>query len=200
MDSWDHDGEARLTSSCVVERVRELGNLWEHYKLVSAGPPILDLAQPNNTQPRQEAKITTYFTNILNEEASMTKHRHCAKLKNDNVVSGQQPLIKIQPHQGLNPCLERNFASNNISKVDSSSHFVHGSKKDKPKPRPQASAQAAANPILNETMAIPRHHFVHPIPYLQNDIQSTSTSKRTKNLNLKANASCTTPSFKKGGF
>ena len=75
MDSWDHDGEARLTSSCVVERVRELGNLWEHYKLVSAGPPILDLAQPNNTQPRQEAKITTYFTNILNEEASsMSKH------------------------------------------------------------------------------------------------------------------------------
>ena len=75
MDSWDHDGEARLTSSCVVERVRELGNLWEHYKLVSAGPPILDLVQPNNTQPRHEAKITTYFTNILNEEASsMSKH------------------------------------------------------------------------------------------------------------------------------
>ena len=136
---------------------------------------------------------------ILTNNISIFILGNCAKLKNDNVDSGQQPLIKIQPHQGLNPCLERNFASNNISKVDSS-HFVHGSKKDKPKPRPQASAQAAANPILNETMAIPRHHFVHPIPYLQNDIQSTSTSKRTKNLNLKANASCNTPSFKKGGF
>ena len=137
---------------------------------------------------------------ILTNNISIFILGNCAKLKNDNVDSGQQPLIKIQPHQGLNPCLERNFASNNISKVDSS-HFVHGSKKDKPKPRPQASAQAAANPILNETMAIPRHHFVHPIPYLQNDIQSTSsTSKRTKNLNLKANASYTTPSFKKGGF
>ena len=141
------------------------------------------------------------ITTILTNNISIFILGNCAKLKNDNVDSGQQPLIKIQPHQGLNPCLERNFASNNISKVDdSSTQFIHGSKKDKPKPRPTPSVQAEST-ILNDSMTIPRHHFVHPIPYLQNDIQSSSSKRMTKNLNLKANSSsCNTPSFKKGGF
>ena len=29
-------------------------------------------------------------------------------LKNDNINSQQQPLVQLQPHQGRNPCLERN--------------------------------------------------------------------------------------------
>ena len=29
---WDQDGEARLTALCVVERVKELDNLWEKKK------------------------------------------------------------------------------------------------------------------------------------------------------------------------
>ena len=89
---------------------------------------------------------------ILTNNISIFILGNCAKLKNDNVDSGQQPLIKIQPHQGLNPCLERNFASNNISKVDdSSTQFIHGSKKDKPKPRPTPSVQAEST-ILNDSM------------------------------------------------
>ena len=94
-----------LNYSLLVERVRELDPLWNRYKLVSAGPPILDLIQPNNTQPRHEAKKTMFYPNILNTESVI-------KNKNDNIESEQHPLVKIQPHQGLNPCLERNFITN----------------------------------------------------------------------------------------
>ena len=31
-DSWDPDGEARLTALCMLERISELPLLWERYK------------------------------------------------------------------------------------------------------------------------------------------------------------------------
>ena len=34
-DSWDQDGEARLTAICIAERVPELKILWERYKKAS---------------------------------------------------------------------------------------------------------------------------------------------------------------------
>ena len=30
-DSWDADGEARVTATCVLERARELPGLWDRY-------------------------------------------------------------------------------------------------------------------------------------------------------------------------
>ena len=154
----------------LVERVRELDPLWNRYKLVSAGPPILDLIQPNNTQPRHEAKKTMFYPNILNSESVI-------KNKNDNIESGQHPLIKIQPHQGLNPCLERNFITN-VGNV-SNEPFVLGSMKDKAKPKPKTNDESTVS-VINSTRS--RASFVNPIERLENDIRRKSTRNK-KNLN-----------------
>lgn len=50
-EAWDDDGEARLTSSCINERFQELQPLWNKYKLVSQGPPLVDKSWLNNTSP-----------------------------------------------------------------------------------------------------------------------------------------------------
>lgn len=174
MDSWDHDGEARLTACCVVERIRELTVLWERYKLVSQGPPTLDFVLPNNTQPQTEInrlsrRPSEFCSNNVNAAAALTT-------KNDNIVSGQQPLVKIQPHQGLNPCLERNFIS---EESETKTTLVVGSVKDRPPPRPVPNPE----PTPQSRSGNDRTNYVPPIAYVQNDIgMNNSHRRRDKNL------------------
>ena len=163
----------------------------------------MDLAQPNNTQPRQEAKKTVYYPNVLSTSEL------ASKLKNDNVISGQKPLVKIQPHQGMprkknnkkslnhcsfsfitgtNPCLERNYMSN-IEIGNTLNPYVVGSFKDKPKAKPISTTVNAERQAAPYRM---RPHFAHPIPHLQNDIQSrnhgnSKNQRRTSSKNQRAN-------------
>lgn len=179
MDSWDHDGEARLTSWCVVERVRELEPLWEKYKLVSQGPPILDFALPNNTHGNAT-------TNLLAPNSLLHTNNNVAaissKAKNNNLLSGQRPLAKIQPHQGLNPCLERNYLAKIMNGEPlNESRLVMGSAKDKPVSRPQPQERRVSQPLSAPHATAT--HFVPPIPYLQNDIHASSSSSHKKSKN-----------------
>ena len=120
------------------------------------------------------------------DEGSISHHleRNPLGLKNDNVVSGQRPLVRIQPYQGSNPCMERNIqqlAKDN----DEGNAYVTGSAKDKIKPCPQQQ------PILVQQPR--RQNFEHsrnpPIQYIYNNIGRTSNVK-----NINANSkSCQLP-------
>lgn len=178
VESWDDDGEARLTASCITERFQDLTLLWTKYKLVSQGPPTVDKSWLNNTQPERRR---------CNEVASLSFHNQSGgerSIKNANVVSGQRPSLRIQPHQiGSNPCMERNYIAN--SDRVGAAHLILGSVKDKPmmsavqqqQPRPQPQV-AVSSSSSSENRRI-RHN--HPIPYLHNNI---SVSSRTKSTNV----------------
>ena len=108
-DSWDADGEARLTAGCVLERARELTGLWERYHQQHA----LRLSAPNNSvaaRPSQRLQFQNNQLDIRRRSHEETQHTSRANrpVKNDNILSQQQPLVQLQPYQGRNPCMERN--------------------------------------------------------------------------------------------
>ena len=96
-ESWEEEGEARLTACCILERFQIIDTEMERYKLVSQGPPSVDKSWLNNTQPErfnaggEVARLERSFNN----EATTANNR-----KKDNIFSGQRPTIRIQPHQG----------------------------------------------------------------------------------------------------
>lgn len=167
-DSWDHDGEARITASCVVERVRELSLLWDRYKQTSQGPPLLEAIIPNNTSSTVSSsnilKPQCFKTNVLPQSVE-------GMTKNDNILSGQQPLAKIQPHQGRNPCMERNFYNQDMEKTSDDEEcqlLIERSAKDPPRQRPR-------NDEIEPRFLAPASErpYLQPIPYLQNDLNSS---------------------------
>ena len=170
-DSWDHDGEARLTAICIVERVHELDGLWERYKksnssvcnardhhtnimpnntscggaatTASTECPLTD--KEDSTAPQIKPQISFYINELYinchqfenpqaekNIAPASTAATAAAVVKNNNILSNQQAIAQIQPHQGRNPCMERNI----MSEMGEESHpllsLIHGSAKDAP--------------------------------------------------------------------
>ena len=167
-DSWDDDGEARLNIETIVQRMMELDTLWMKYRLttetIGGHPPHL-----NNTN-----FVSNLESSLL---PSQQLERNPLGLKNDNVVSGQQPSVRIQPYQGLNPCMERN-----IQQVVNNGDFVTGSVKDKRLVKPQ---EVRPQPSLqSQSQAHRRVNPPPPIQYVYNDIGTNSPRKNT-NANCK---------------
>ena len=169
-DSWDQDGEARLTAFCIVERVQELNILWERYKkgntlychLGSTTNRTNILPNNQNMQTisneesvaitNSEAPATTirphnFHNNRLNinrEKNSIDLEKNISnktviggnRTKNNNLFSRQQTIAQIQPHQGRNPCLERNIVSepqrSQIGDESCPLLLIYGSAKDTP--------------------------------------------------------------------
>ena len=169
-DSWDQDGEARLTAICIAERVPELKILWERYKKASTlqhsqlgssnQPNIL----PNNQsiQPSSGDGNNSFNSDPLALATTRPQNFHVNRFdderpsnplapgknipakekmdvnriaKNNNLLSRQQTMTQIQPHQGRNPCMERNIASEpHKSHVgdESCPLLIYGSVKDTP--------------------------------------------------------------------
>ena len=100
-ESWEEEGEARLTTCCILERFQIIDTEMQRYKLVSQGPPSVDKSWLNNTQPERLSNATTgevaRLERSFNNEATTTTGNN---RKKDNIVSGQRPTIRIQPHQG----------------------------------------------------------------------------------------------------
>ena len=162
-DSWDQDGEARLTAICIVERVHELNLLWERYKKSNtlqshAGNSNRINFMPNNQNTQMiSSEDRNAITNAEAVHSSTTKppNFHNNRLsfdnqnkypsttvtsanssKNNNLHSRQQMVTQIQPHQGRNPCLERNIAhTGHQSQIGDESCpllLIYGSAKDTP--------------------------------------------------------------------
>ena len=162
-DSWDQDGEARVTAFCVVERARELSALWERY-MNNIRHHIVKKEASNNI-----VNLQTLQRKPVLESNDLRPNNRILPTKNDNVLSRQQPLVQLQPHQGRNPCLERN---NYFDSVSAAPLLVHGSFKDRQirhQNAEAADASAAATPLRRPQRPRPA---AHPIPYLQNDLTS----------------------------
>lgn len=182
-ESWEEEGEARLTTCCILERFQIIDAEMERYKLVSRGPPTVDKSWLNNTQPeRFNAGEVARLERSFNNGATTTNNR-----KKDNIISGQRPTIRIQPHQGLNPCLERNYMANNHD--EETKNLIMGSVKDKTMPVSRRPVMVSATPssVAPQTLAanIGRRSHIQPIPFLQNNIHpASSSSPRRKNTNV----------------
>ena len=153
----------------------ELDPLWIKYRLHYSEAS----AAGNNSSWLNNSIATANADEFL---LSHQLERNPLGLKNDNVVSGQRPLVRIQPYQGSNPCMERNIqqlAKDN----DEGNVYVTGSAKDKIKPCPQQQ------PILVQQPR--RQNFEHsrnpPIQYIYNNIGRTSN---VKNINANSKAHC----------
>ena len=96
-ESWEEEGEARLTTCCILERFQIIDTEMQRYKLVSQGPPSVDKSWLNNTQPERSNATgeVARLERSFNNEATTANSR-----KKDNIISGQRPTIRIQPHQG----------------------------------------------------------------------------------------------------
>ena len=96
-ESWEEEGEARLTTFCILERFQIIDTEMQRYKLVSQGPPTVDKSWLNNTQSeRSNANEVARLERSFNNKAATSNNR-----KKDNIFSGQRPTIRIQPHQGM---------------------------------------------------------------------------------------------------
>ena len=97
-ESWEEEGEARLTTCCILERFQIIDTEMQRYKLVSQGPPSVDKSWLNNTQPERSnaAGEVARLERSFNNEATTGNNNR----KKDNIISGQRPTIRIQPHQG----------------------------------------------------------------------------------------------------
>jgi len=168
-DSWDQDGEARLTAFCIVERVQELNILWERYKKTSTlhghcgstnrtnilpnnqSTQLISNGDDNTTKSEMIPSVMTRPHNFHNNRLNVDGKKNSVELgknnslkavigikivKNNNLLSRQQPIAQIQPHQGHNPCMERNIVSESQQSQKGEELcpllLVYGSVKDAP--------------------------------------------------------------------
>ena len=97
-------------------------------------------------------------------------------LKIGNVLSNQQALIKLQPHQGSNPCQERNLCPPGTGQlsVTEGDGLIQRSSKDRPLPRARRDSEefAAESAAAAAATRVRSPHTAAPIPYLQNDFSA----------------------------
>ena len=92
-----------------------VSGLWDHYKITSQGPPSIESSIPNHVDmktnstasqndaklmSRNDAKTTSHCvetTNFVTSTNVKLDNEIC--VKNDNILSRQQPVRKIQPFQ-----------------------------------------------------------------------------------------------------
>ena len=124
-------------------------------------------------------------------------------VKNDNVLSQQRPLVQLQPHQGRNPCAERNNRANLAACQDQEVPLVHSSLKhrrpDPPRTSPEEDVVAEAED--GEAAEVPDvliRSIAQPISYLKNDFSSRDqeSSKRLRFLRHGQGRSAKPPVYK----
>lgn len=117
-ECWDHDAEARLTAVCVEERLLELQQMLRVY-----APPRHSTNQLNHR--------TTDVVSATPSPPENDKNLNClsANVANQNRICDQRtPLLFPQPHQGRNPCLERNLVI--VTEQDATEVLIDKSLKD----------------------------------------------------------------------
>lgn len=144
-DCWDQDAEARLTAVCVEERLNELPTLWDRHKAgisVSGVSPTINPTSahhyprtgfssllgpqymvPCSVQNSTERSETTAETPLSPSSPGMrqpTNKNHTAANNHHNNSNNLAPTavsVPLQPHQGRNPCLERNLMMEPVEEI-----------------------------------------------------------------------------------
>ncbi|CAL4115463.1 unnamed protein product, partial [Meganyctiphanes norvegica] len=134
-DCWDHDAEARLSAMCVEGRLSDLPLLWDRYKAslnVNGISPSINpmsshiIQRPNDilvSLGSNGGRIINNPINNCDKDSSVSEATVETTLsgspseplqellfgKNHLLSNLQQPVAPLQPHQGRNPCMERNL-------------------------------------------------------------------------------------------
>ncbi|XP_050306503.1 activin receptor type-2B [Anthonomus grandis grandis] len=149
-DCWDQDAEARLTALCVVERFLDLPNM-KGRVLHPSHPPASPTPLINNNHLHDNGLDISAAT--VDTLLSPTVEEYC-KNSNQLVVCA----VPLQPHQGRNPCLERNLLTGS-----SDSLLIDKSSK-------HCTSSDSQNLIPNELLNYQVNNRANPIPYVQNPV------------------------------
>ena len=109
-DSWDQDGEARLTAFCIVERVQELNILWDRYK--------------KGSTLQVGCGSTANRTNVL------PNNQNTQTISNEEAFNSEAPATTTRPHNFHNNRLNINREKNSIDleKTISNKSVIGGKK------------------------------------------------------------------------
>ncbi|CAH1127689.1 unnamed protein product [Ceutorhynchus assimilis] len=149
-DCWDQDAEARLTALCVVERFLDLPNM-KGRVLHPMHPPASPTPLINNNNLHDNPVDMSGAT--IETLLSPTAEEYC---KNSNQLA--TCIMPLQPHQGRNPCLERNLLSGS-----SDSLLIDKSSK-------HCTSSESQNLFTNEFLHYQINNRANPIPYVQNPV------------------------------
>lgn len=201
-DCWDQDAEARLTALCVEERLLELTTLTHRGTMYQSGvsptvnatqTQLMALPSYNNNNHTidsaedtgekeglestiSEGTVETLLTLSPSEPYVENLNQHS---KNSN-SRAQQP-ITLQPHQGRNPCIERNL----MWDANATSDLIDRSMKHHPHNTSETQSLVGSD-YLN---LMPRP--VAPIPFVQNAVFDPHTFQTIpKQPNVPGNGNC----------
>ncbi|XP_064470619.1 uncharacterized protein LOC135385313 isoform X2 [Ornithodoros turicata] len=207
-DCWDQDAEARLTAVCVEERLNELPILWERHKAgisVSAVSPTVNptsthlrgfsllpqLADTDHTLCNSHARNSTTESEHTGETLLSPSSPGITQPPKNNAAAISNypiPLVPLQPHQGRNPCMERNLMMESSEEMSISGNTLLGNnckdivfRDSQPFESPlsdglEGSALISAD-VLNRSA-----RTYHPIPYVQNAVHVSGTIPKQPNV------------------
>lgn len=217
-DCWDHDAEARLTAVCVEERLTELPVLWERHKAglsVAGVSPTINATWPQ--QPRGPplcllggsggALSGLTLTRDADQSENTTETLLSPSLSSDGGGSSQPknsitnnvvhlPSMPLQPHQGRNPCLERNLMMEPAEEVAISGNTLLEQDmvgRGKGLPPYTRLNEMSTTPITasaeDNSVALALGDLLggstrtcHPIPYVQNAVHVSTVIPKQPNL------------------
>lgn len=221
-DCWDHDAEARLTAVCVEERLAELPVLWERHKAglsVSGVSPTINATWPQHpprappscllgpaaaaqrdTDRSENTAETTLSTSLSLSDGGGGPQQQPKNSITNNVV--HLPSMPLQPHQGRNPCLERNLMMEPTHEVAISGNTLLeqdalGRGKGLPPYTRLNEMSATPAPVEDNSVAllgdlllagggggggVAAVRTCHPIPYVQNAVHVSTVIPKQPNL------------------
>lgn len=158
-DAWDVDAEARLTSLCIEERWAELPVLWERERHKGFSPNLR--VNVNGQRHKNESNRVTGITNL---EA-------VGNMKNQSANWPPSPRL-LQPHQGRNPCMERNMRTASAEDMAVGNSLMGSSNKTSlpmVERRRPVDTGATHSVVVAETRRI-----IPPIEYVHNVVREHS--------------------------
>lgn len=170
-DAWDQDAEARLTSLCVEQRLAELSGLWhrqQRFKLVNPAlqanvSVVTGAAESSEAQP-----VTAVAASSV-----MVSEAPRSVVKNNALGAWPPSPRPLQPHQGRNPCLERNTCTPTRELSVSGNALVDRSNKHRRDAVAATNLAPAANASSGAQGVVVNYaRVINPIPYVQNAVRA----------------------------
>ncbi|XP_042902460.1 bone morphogenetic protein receptor type-2 isoform X2 [Parasteatoda tepidariorum] len=211
-DCWDQDAEARLTALCVQERISELLVLWEWHKAGLSGsgisPSLNNVSNLEKSNNNKSGNDSVFGSGSLDDQFIIPRERsnsisECttetllspsdAQNNDKNIIAnnsspGQKVSYPLQPHQGRNPCLERNLNQEAPDVIGN--RLLDCTLKYPGNNKIFSFSDGDANifslpPGMTSTLmpnGLTNHSTRIPIPYVQNPVNSSATIPKVTNL------------------
>ena len=204
-DAWDQDAEARLTSLCVEERWAELPVLWERERHKGFSPTLhtnpcnplhpdpnhghsSPYLHPPSSHPHLRLDSSTprdgALSNLAHGCNSSSTIEAAAATNFKNSLGAWPPSPRpLQPHQGRNPCMERNTCTQSEELSVSGNALVDRSTKHLRVDITTSarSESASVDGPSSSSGYLNYSRVVNPIPYVQNAVRDTGSTRTPLN-------------------